>query len=183
MGQLSNRLAGWHFVLDPGHGGIDPGTTVRAKDGEGKTFTIVEDEYVYDIALRVYVLLKLHGADVTLTLLSPNHLLRQNSPASSTFVHDRNEVFNSASWNKRDRPGAWPKGGQKYLDARVDVAKEAFRGVPAGPSGLPEFPRRQRARPGRSRVPLLLPEPPPHRHRVAQTWPASCCPPWAPGPG
>jgi len=131
MGKISNRLDGWHFVLDPGHGGIDPGTTVRAKDGEGKTFTIVEDEYVYDISLRVYVLLKLNGADVTLTLLSPNHLLRQNSPVSSTFVHDRNEVFNSAAWNKRDRPAAWPKGGQKYLNARIDVARTAFKGVPA----------------------------------------------------
>jgi len=131
MGRISNDLAGWHFVLDPGHGGIDPGTTVRAKDSEGKTFTIVEDEYVFDVALRVYVLLKLNGAEVTLTLLSPNHLLRQNSPASYTFVHDRNEVFNSASWNRYDRPSAWPKGGQKYLDARINVAREAFKGVPA----------------------------------------------------
>lgn len=130
MGRLSDDLAGWHFVLDPGHGGIDPGTTVRAKDSEGRTFTIVEDEYVYDIALRVYVLLRLHGAEVTMTLLSPNHLVRQNTPVSSTFVHDRNEVFNSASWNKRDRPSAWPKGGQKYLNARIDVARHAFKGVP-----------------------------------------------------
>ncbi len=130
MGQVSHSLAGWHFVLDPGHGGIDPGTTVRAKDSEGKIFTIVEDEYVHDIALRVYVLLKLHGAEVTMTLLSPNHLLRQNSPAANTFVHDRNEVFNSAAWNKRDRAAAWPRGGQKYLDARINVAKEAFRGAP-----------------------------------------------------
>jgi LysM repeat protein len=131
MGKISTRLAGWHFVLDPGHGGIDPGTTVRAKDGDGKTFTIVEDEYVYDITLRVYILLKLNGADVTMTLLSPNHLLRQNSPVSSTFVHDRNEVFNSADWNKWDRPSTWPKGGQRYLDARINIAKKAYRGVPA----------------------------------------------------
>lgn len=130
MGRLSDRLAGWHFVLDPGHGGIDPGTTVRAKDGEGRSFTIVEDEYVYDITLRIYVLLRLHGAEVTLTMLSPNHLIRQNSPVSRTFVHDRNEVFNSAEWNRRDRPGAWPKGGQKYLNARIGVARDAFRGVP-----------------------------------------------------
>jgi len=130
MGRLSNRLAGWHFVLDPGHGGIDPGTTVTADDGEGNTFTIVEDEYVYDVALRIYVLLRLHGADVTLTLLSPNHLVRTNTPVSQTFVHDRNEVFNSADWNRRDRPATWPKGGQRYLDARIDVARRAFAGVP-----------------------------------------------------
>jgi LysM repeat protein len=130
MGRLSNRLAGWTFVLDPGHGGIDPGTTVKATDSEGRTFTIVEDEYVYDIALRVYVLLKLNGADVTMTLLSPNHLLRSNTPVSSTFVHDRNEVINSASWNRRDRPGAWPMGGQTFLNARINVAKEAYKGVP-----------------------------------------------------
>jgi len=118
MGRLSDRLAGWHFVLDPGHGGIDPGY-------------IVEDEYVHDIALRTYVLLKLHGAEVTLTLLSPNHLLRQSEPLNSTFVHDRNEVFNSAEWNRRNKPSTWPKGGQKYLNARINVAKRAFRGAPA----------------------------------------------------
>ena len=130
MGQVSNRLAGWHFVLDPGHGGIDPGTTVRAKDSEGKIFTIVEDEYVHDIALRVYVLLKLNGADVTMTLLSPNHLLRQNSPAANTFVHDRNEVFNSEAWNKRDRAQAWPRGGQTYLNAGSTWPRRLFAGCP-----------------------------------------------------
>jgi len=131
MGHLSNKLAGWSFVLDPGHGGIDPGTIVKARDDKGQVFYIVEDEYVYDIALRVYVLLRLHGAAVTMTLLSPNHLLRQSDPANSTFVHDRNEVFNSAAWNRRNRPATWPKGGQKYLNERIAVARQAFKGVPA----------------------------------------------------
>jgi len=130
MPKLSNDLDGWAFVLDPGHGGIDPGTIVKGKDNEGKDFYIVEDEYVHDIAMRTYVLLRLHGADVTLTLLSPNHLLRQSEPVTSTFVHDRNEVFNSASWNKKNKPSCWPKGGQKYLNVRIDVAKYAFKNVP-----------------------------------------------------
>jgi len=130
MPKLSNRLQGWHFVLDPGHGGIDPGCIVEARDAQGKTYFIVEDEIVYDIALRVFVLLKLHGANVTLTLLSPNHLLRDTDPVANTFVHDRNEVFNSHSWNKKNRPYTWPKGGQKYLSARVDIAKNAFKSTP-----------------------------------------------------
>ncbi len=127
---LSNRLDGWHFVLDPGHGGIDPGAIVAGKDAQGDRFYIVEDEVVYDIALRVYVLLKLHGAKVTLTLISPNHLLRGNAPVSSTFVHDRNEVFNSLAWNRANKPATWPKGGQKYLNARIDIAKTAFKNAP-----------------------------------------------------
>ncbi len=55
------------MVLDPGHGGIDPGAIVEAKDDAGASYFIVEDEYVYDLALRVYVLLRRHGATVTLT--------------------------------------------------------------------------------------------------------------------
>ncbi len=124
---LSRRLSGWTFVLDPGHGGIDPGTIVSAKDAQGRRYYVVEDEYVYDLALRVYALLKLHGADVTLTLLSPNHLLRHNSPQTRTFVHDRNEVFNDKAWNRRNREATHPMGGQKYLDERKAIARRAFR--------------------------------------------------------
>ncbi len=125
---LSRRLAGWTFVLDPGHGGIDPGTIVSAKDATGKRFYVVEDEYVYDLALRVYALLKLHGADVTLTLLSPNHLLRHNTPQTMTFVHDRNEVFNDRAWNRRNAEDTHPMGGQKYLNERKAIARRAFGG-------------------------------------------------------
>lgn len=131
MPPLSHRLAGWHFVIDPGHGGIDPGAVVRTVDSAGKANYIVEDEYAYDLALRVYALLKLHGAQVSLTMLSPNHLLRGNTPVSHTFVHDRNEVFNDAEWNRHNRPSTWPKGGQKYLNERVNIAKKALAGTPA----------------------------------------------------
>ncbi len=125
--QLSRRLAGWTFVLDPGHGGIDPGTIVSAKDAKGQRYYVVEDEYVYDLALRVYALLKLNGADVTMTLLSPNHLLRHNSPQNLTFVHDRSEVFNDKSWNRRNAENTHPMGGQKYLNERKTIARRAFK--------------------------------------------------------
>jgi len=54
MPPLSHRLDGWHFVLDPGHGGIDPGAIVAGKDAQGGRFFIVEDEVVYDLSLRIY---------------------------------------------------------------------------------------------------------------------------------
>ncbi len=125
----SSRLAGWHFVIDPGHGGIDPGAIVKGKDRDGSSFYVVEDEYAYDLSLRVAALLKLHGADVTPTLLSCNHSLRQSSPASTTFVHDRNEVFNDEVWNRSRHPRTWPKGDQRYHDERIAIAKRAVKGV------------------------------------------------------
>ncbi|MDY7035957.1 MAG: N-acetylmuramoyl-L-alanine amidase, partial [Thermodesulfobacteriota bacterium] len=129
--RVSNALLGWHFVLDPGHGGLDPGAVVRALDGNGNPVYVVEDEYVYDVALRVYVLLRLHGADVTMTLLSPNHLIRHSDPPRVTFVNEKNEVFNSYELNKKNRWRCWPSGGRKgNLYNRVKIARHAFRDVP-----------------------------------------------------
>ena len=128
LGQLSNALKGWTIVLDPGHGGIDPGAVVQTLDGNGNKLYVVEDEYVYDIALRVYVLLRLHGAAVTMTLLSPNHLTRHSSPPSQTFVNQKNEVYNSYALNKRDSRKNWPRYGN--LSSRVRIAREAFGDTP-----------------------------------------------------
>jgi LysM repeat protein len=131
MGRLSQKLEGWHIVLDPGHGGIDPGTITRTVDGRGDAVYIVEDEYVYDITLRIYVLLKLHGAEVTLTLLSPNHLIRHSDPPTRTFVHQRDEVYNSEALNRRNGDKQWPIGGQRGLDARIRIVRDAFRNIPS----------------------------------------------------
>ena len=130
MGRLSSRLEGWHIVLDPGHGGLDPGAIVSARDGNGKRLYVVEDEYVFDIALRVYVLARLHGAQVTMTLLSPNHLIRQSEQPTQTFVHEKNEVYNSAAYNQTNKLSAWPRGSN--LSTRVRIARQAFAKAPRG---------------------------------------------------
>ena len=130
LGRLSNALDGWHFVLDPGHGGLDPGAIVSTLDGNGKRLYVVEDEYVYDIALRVYVLLRLHGAQATMTLLSPNHLIRHTGLPTRTFVNEKNEVYNSYQHNKSNRRQDWPSGGN--LRTRVSIARSAFARTPPG---------------------------------------------------
>lgn len=128
LGRLSNALAGWHFVLDPGHGGLDPGAIVPSQDGTGDRLFVVEDEYCYDIALRAYVLLRLHGANVDITILSPNHLIRQTSPATQTFVNEKNEVYNSLALNRGNSRSQWPRGSVRGLRARVQIAREALQG-------------------------------------------------------
>jgi len=131
IGRLSDTLNGWHIVLDPGHGGLDPGAVVENLDGNGNRLYVVEDEYVYDIALRVYVLLRLHGAAVTMTLLSPNHLIRHSNPPARTFVNEKNEVYNSYSFNKHNKQANWPNGGRDgNLSCRVNIARKAFRKAP-----------------------------------------------------
>jgi LysM repeat protein/N-acetylmuramoyl-L-alanine amidase len=130
LGRLSNTLDGWHFVLDPGHGGLDPGAVVQALDGNGNSIYVVEDEYAYDVAVRVYVLLRLHGAEVTMTLLSPNHLIRHSDPPTMTFVNEKNEVYNSYELNKSGRWKNWPIGGRNgNLSSRVCISRQAFKGV------------------------------------------------------
>ena len=130
MGRLSSRLEGWHIVLDPGHGGLDPGAVVSTRDGNGKRLYVVEDEYVFDIALRVYVLARLHGAHATMTLLSPNHLIRQSEPPTQTFVNEKNEVYNWAAYNQTNKLSAWPR--YRNLETRVRIARQAFAKAPRG---------------------------------------------------
>lgn len=130
MGRLSSRLEGWHIVLDPGHGGLDPGAVVLTRDGNGKKLYVVEDEYVFDIALRAYVLVRLHGGHATMTLLSPNHLIRQSEPPTQTFVNEKNEVYNLAAYNQTNKLSAWPRGSN--LSTRVRIARQALAKAPRG---------------------------------------------------
>lgn len=58
-----------HIILDPGHGGIDPGAVFGSKR---KGFQIFEDETVYDISLRVAELLKKQHYIVHTTLVDPD---------------------------------------------------------------------------------------------------------------
>lgn len=124
----SNVLKGKTVILDPGHGGLDPGAIVKSKDGLGRDIYITEAQYVYDIALRMYVLLKDHGANVYLTILAPDHLIRDTSPASNTLVNMKNQVYNLESLNISDTKDCWPDGSQSGLGKRVEVIKNFSQG-------------------------------------------------------
>ena len=126
----SQPLKGWRVVLDPGHGGRDPGAIVSNVDGVNRSVYVVEDEYVYDIALRLYRKLRFAGAQVELTVISPNHLIRENEPATVTFVHEQNEVYNSESANKKNDFSVRP--ASRNINQRVVIANRFFKGTRRG---------------------------------------------------
>jgi len=129
---LSGILSGYTVVLDPGHGGLDPGAIVKSNDGSGKDMWITEHEYVYDISLRMYALLKRHGAKVEMTVLAPNHLIRETKPANNTLINEKNQVYNDLGLNEGDDNEAWPAGTARGLEKRIAISGKVFNGVPAG---------------------------------------------------
>jgi N-acetylmuramoyl-L-alanine amidase len=133
--KVKNRptpLEGWRIVLDPGHGGRDPGAIVSNKDGRNREVHVVEDEYVYDMAMRVMERLVLYGADVGMTVLSPNHLTRDNVPADQTFVNEQNEVYNDEAYNRKKDPLVRP--GSHNIQRRAMIANRFHKGAKRGRS-------------------------------------------------
>lgn len=70
----SNRLNGKVFYLVAGHGGPDPGAL-----GKSGSATLCEDEYAYDVVLRLAKNLMAHGAEVDLVIQDPNDGIRSES--------------------------------------------------------------------------------------------------------
>lgn len=125
-----SQLAGYHIVIDPGHGGRDPGFVKQTRDGLGNPLYLIEDEYAYDMSLRLYRELKLYGASVKLTIISPNHTIVNTHDPSITLVNQMNEVYNSSRLNISNDNTSWPFGNASGLGKRITVAEEFFASVP-----------------------------------------------------
>lgn len=78
----SNQLKGKVFYIISGHGGPDPGAVNRAGGWE-----MCEDEYAYDIALRLTRNLIAHGATAYMIIRDPNDGIR----SGSKLKHDKDE--------------------------------------------------------------------------------------------
>ncbi len=65
--QRSARLAGRRIVLDPGHGGDDPGATGTYREGNAVRFKLAEKDLTLDVSRRLADRLREAGAEVLLT--------------------------------------------------------------------------------------------------------------------
>lgn len=79
-----NKLAGRVYYISSGHGGVDPGA-IGYKNGK----TLCEDEYAYDVSIRLAKGLLEHGAKVYMILQDPNDGIRD----SQFLEPDSDEYF------------------------------------------------------------------------------------------
>lgn len=116
----SDKLKGACFFLSSGHGGPDPGAIGKAANGK----KLYEDEYAYDITLRLARRLLEEGATVHMIIQDANNGIRDEM----YLAHDKNETCMG---------DAIPKDKNKRLKQRSDkinklnkTAKEKYkRGV------------------------------------------------------
>ncbi len=122
-------LLGWLVVLDPGHGGQDPGSSGRFNDQR-----VVEDEYVYDVALRVNRILRSMGALSFLTVQDRKTGERSLKP-QEIFPDERQEAYTgtssvvrSGTWGLNQRLAygntlsrTYPRHRQAWISIHFDV--------------------------------------------------------------
>lgn len=111
--KLSSRLTGFVYYLDPGHGGIDPGA-IGYRDGHELT----EDEYAYDITLRLARRLMQHGATVFLAVIDSTDGIRDHK----YLKNNTNEYFGDGKVINGD--------AKERLQGRIDFINTMKRKIP-----------------------------------------------------
>ncbi|OGU61237.1 MAG: hypothetical protein A2X64_06660 [Ignavibacteria bacterium GWF2_33_9] len=101
--KIDSRLKGLVFYLDPGHGGPDPGAIGYKEEHE-----LTEDEYAYDITLRLAQNLRRHGATVYLTIIDSNNFIRDEN----FLKNNTNEYFGNGK--------LITGGARERLQSRID---------------------------------------------------------------
>ncbi len=87
--QIPSAPGTTHVIIDPGHGGVDPGAVYRRK---GRGGSVYEHEVVYDIALRLAGILEAKGFRTHLTLKDPAQALPVAKISSKRLGKERVQV-------------------------------------------------------------------------------------------
>lgn len=107
---ISNKLKGQVFYLVSGHGGPDPGAVYKKNK---KLYC--EDEYAYDVILRLTRNLIAHGATAYVIIRDPNDGIRD----ASYLEHDTDEL----AWGDKEIP----LNQKKRLKQRSDIINELYK--------------------------------------------------------
>ena len=107
---LDTKLKGHVYYLVSGHGGPDPGAMSKMEQG-----WLCEDEYAYDITLRLARNLLSHGAKVYLVVRDENDGIRD----AGYLKPDKDEVV----WGKKNIP----LGQKERLKQRTDIINHLFK--------------------------------------------------------
>jgi len=107
---ISNSLRGKVYYLVAGHGGIDPGAV-----GKYGKYQLCEDEYAYDISLRLGRNLLMHGATVYLIIRDDDDGIREGK----ILPCDKDEE----AW--LDKP--IPTGQSDRLTQRSDIINRLYK--------------------------------------------------------
>ncbi len=106
----STKLSGRVYYIDPGHGGCDPGAIGKRNGHE-----LHEDEYAYDISLRLARRLIENGATVYMIVLDPNDGIRDND-----FLKTGDKEYyyggDTISLNQKER-----------LEKRAEIINELYK--------------------------------------------------------
>lgn len=107
---INHSLSGYVFYVVSGHGGPDPGA-VGSKEGH----QLCEDEYAYDISLRLARALLAHDASAYMIVRDENDGIRDDTYLS----HDKEEKC----WKDQEIPASQiPR-----LDQRVDAINKLYK--------------------------------------------------------
>lgn len=107
--KIDNSLEDCVYYLDPGHGGPDPGAI-----GHNGKYDLCEDEYAYDVVLRLARALLQHGATVYV------------------LVHDENDGIRDDQFLSNDDKEFYYGGGtisenqKERLTARASIVNELY---------------------------------------------------------
>lgn len=113
----SNELAGMVVVIDPGHGGKDPGASGYFLKG-GKKFRVTESAYCYDVALRLERILTKKGAKVVRTTKN-NSWKAPVADAPNQVIRDNNSAL--FTWD-----GSSVRAGSNAIARRVKIANRSL---------------------------------------------------------
>lgn len=126
---LGNELSGKTFILDPGHGSLDPWEIWLAQywDKSNKEkVAVYESAVMMDLTYRIARELRAHGAKVDLT----HHMnrrwimdIKDLPPCSKVFDDKWNEVYQDI-WDGVDYNSKWNyfKASGEYLRKRASIA-------------------------------------------------------------